>query len=260
MAGADADITATASTHEMVRSLVGAGIGCSILNMLPSTAVTYGGDTVTAVPLKSGARPLTLALGHLSGKPRRLVEAFMDAIQSYFANAAAREHYRTGHIRRRGDPGLSRRSGIGSAVASGAPPRPCPFAPGPATLSAPQRDPECAHVQNRSQTRRTRPHPARPDPGARGHGPAVLLGAGTGQPGLCLRSCRAQSGRFGRRSLRQGRCGDNGRTGLRGRTAHGPRHSRRPSSARSAISTGSPPGFGCSAWSTPHPASTASRW
>ena len=102
---ADANITATASTHEMVRSLVGAGIGCSILNMLPSTAITYAGDAVTAVPLKSGARPLTLALGHLSGKPRRLVEAFMDVIQSYFANAAAGELIVPDISGRRGDPG-----------------------------------------------------------------------------------------------------------------------------------------------------------
>lgn len=87
----DANVTATASTHEMVRSLVGARIGCSILNMLPSTAITYAGDAVTAVPLQSGARPLKLVLGHLGGKPRRLVEAFMDAIQTYFAHASARD-------------------------------------------------------------------------------------------------------------------------------------------------------------------------
>jgi len=88
-ADADANIVATASTHEMVRSLVGARIGCSILNMLPSTVITYAGDAVTAVPLQSGARPLKVALGHLGGKPRRLVQAFMDATQNYFALAAA---------------------------------------------------------------------------------------------------------------------------------------------------------------------------
>ncbi len=85
----DANVVATVSTHEMVRSLVGAGVGCSILNMLPLTAITYAGDNVTAVPLQSGVRPLELVLGHLHGKPRRLVQAFMDATQNYFALASA---------------------------------------------------------------------------------------------------------------------------------------------------------------------------
>ncbi len=88
-AGHPANIVATASTHEMVRSLVGAGIGCSILNMRPATAVTYAGDEVLAVPFRGDARALKLALGHMGGKPRRLVQAFMDATRDYFTGAAA---------------------------------------------------------------------------------------------------------------------------------------------------------------------------
>ncbi len=90
-AEADANVVATASTHEMVRSLVGAGVGCSILNMLPVSAATYAGDTVAAIPLQSDARPLKLVLGHLGGKPRRLVQAFVEATQNYFALASASE-------------------------------------------------------------------------------------------------------------------------------------------------------------------------
>jgi DNA-binding transcriptional LysR family regulator len=88
-AGQPGNIAATASTHEMVRSLVGAGVGCSILNMRPATAVTYAGDEVFAVPLRSDTRALKLVLGHVGGKPRRLVQAFMDAATDHFALPAA---------------------------------------------------------------------------------------------------------------------------------------------------------------------------
>lgn len=88
--GADANIVATATTHEMVRAMVGAGVGCSLLNMLPCSPVTYAGDEVAAVPLSSQAAPLKLVLGHLGGKPRRLIQAFIDASRSYFASEAAR--------------------------------------------------------------------------------------------------------------------------------------------------------------------------
>ncbi|NNF77256.1 MAG: LysR family transcriptional regulator [Rhizobiales bacterium] len=87
--GADDNVVATASTHEMVRSLVGAGVGCSILNMAPANPVTYAGEKVVAVPVRSDAASLKLVLGHLGGKPRRLIQAFIDASQSYFASSAA---------------------------------------------------------------------------------------------------------------------------------------------------------------------------
>ncbi len=90
-AGAGAHVVTTASTHEMVRSMVGAGVGCSILNMLPSSSVTYAGDEVVAVPIRSEAPPLKLVLGHLGGKPRRVIQAFIDAAQSYFESSAARD-------------------------------------------------------------------------------------------------------------------------------------------------------------------------
>ncbi len=89
-AGAEANIVATATTHEMVRSLVGAGVGCSLLNMLPFSMVTYAGDEVAAVPIRTQAAPLKLVLGHLGGKPRRLIQAFIEASHSYFASEAAR--------------------------------------------------------------------------------------------------------------------------------------------------------------------------
>jgi DNA-binding transcriptional LysR family regulator len=90
-AGQPGNIVTTASTHEMVRSLVGAGVGCSILNMRPATAITYAGDEVLAIPFRSDVQPLKLVLGHVGGKPRRLVQAFMDAAKDHFALSAANE-------------------------------------------------------------------------------------------------------------------------------------------------------------------------
>ena len=87
--GGAANIVATASTHEMVRSMVGAGVGCSLLNMLPQAPVTYAGDVVAAVPIRSSVKPLRLVLGHLGGKPRRLLQAFMEEARVYFESAAA---------------------------------------------------------------------------------------------------------------------------------------------------------------------------
>jgi DNA-binding transcriptional LysR family regulator len=83
-------IVATASTTEMVRSLVGAGIGCAILNMRPSIETTYAGDGVVAVPISSKEKSLNLVLGHLGGKRRRLIQAFTDACCDYFSQPAAK--------------------------------------------------------------------------------------------------------------------------------------------------------------------------
>jgi len=84
-----ANIVATVSSHEMVRSLVGAGVGCSILNMRPATATTYAGDEVFAIPFRPETRSLKLVLGHAGGKPRRLVQAFIDATRQHFSKISA---------------------------------------------------------------------------------------------------------------------------------------------------------------------------
>ena len=81
---------ATASATEMVRSLVGAGVGCSILNMLPATSVSYAGERLCALPFADEAPSLRLVLGHLGGKQRRLLTVFVKACQAYFATDLAR--------------------------------------------------------------------------------------------------------------------------------------------------------------------------
>lgn len=81
----DCPVVATASTTEMVRSLVGSGIGCSILNMKPTIETSYAGDPLSAIPIRDVERPLRLVLGTLGGNPRRLVHAFSQACRAHFA-------------------------------------------------------------------------------------------------------------------------------------------------------------------------------
>jgi DNA-binding transcriptional LysR family regulator len=82
-------IVATASTTEMVRSLVGAGVGLAVLNMRPRTAVSYGGDELTTVPLSPAAPGLILMAGYVDGRPRRVVTAFLDALRDWFSGPNA---------------------------------------------------------------------------------------------------------------------------------------------------------------------------
>lgn len=89
-AGIVPQIVATASSVEMVRSLVGAGVGLAVLNMRPRTSVSYGGDPLVAVPLAAGT-PLHLVSGRAEGAPRRLVQAFQDRLHGWFGLAEAQD-------------------------------------------------------------------------------------------------------------------------------------------------------------------------
>jgi len=82
-------IAATGATHEMVRSLVGAGVGRAILNMAPHADRTYAGDQVVAMPLGIDAPPLTLSLGLIGGRRRRVVDTFAKACEDFFVTPAA---------------------------------------------------------------------------------------------------------------------------------------------------------------------------
>ena len=90
-AGLEPQIAASATTTEMVRSLVGAGVGYAILNMRPLTDVSYAGGRLVALPLSPAVTPLRLVLGHVAGNPRRLVRAFVEQCLEYFASEAGRQ-------------------------------------------------------------------------------------------------------------------------------------------------------------------------
>lgn len=87
-AGVMPRITATCTSVEMVRSLVGAGAGVAVLNMRPRTEQSYGGDVVQALPLADG-EPLHLVTGRAAGKPRRLVQVFQDQLHDWFSGSEA---------------------------------------------------------------------------------------------------------------------------------------------------------------------------
>ena len=83
------NIVATATSLEMVRSLVGQGVGCSILHMAVANGLTYAGDTVVTVPLDPAVEPFKIVLGYLEGNPRRLVQVFIEELRNYFEDEGA---------------------------------------------------------------------------------------------------------------------------------------------------------------------------
>ncbi len=85
----DPRIVATASSAEMVRNLVGAGVGCSILNMRPLINQTHSGESLVEIPIRPPIESLRLVLGYLDGNPRRLVSAVTQAFLDYFNAPAA---------------------------------------------------------------------------------------------------------------------------------------------------------------------------
>ena len=83
------DIVARASSTEMVRSLVGAGVGVAVLNMQPLTRQSYGGDGLCAVPLEPGLPPIELVAGQALGAPRRLIEVFLRHLTEWMRGPGA---------------------------------------------------------------------------------------------------------------------------------------------------------------------------
>lgn len=90
-AGIKPRIAGTATSIEMVRSLVGAGLGCSILHMRPASDLTYAGDYIKAIPLYPSCDTLKIVLGHRQRQPGRLVKVFMQALQDYFYSEACQK-------------------------------------------------------------------------------------------------------------------------------------------------------------------------
>ncbi len=84
------DIVARVDSTEMVRSLVGAGVGIAVLSMRPLTDISYGGDRLSALPLPAGLPHLQLLEGHIKGRPRRPVAAFIAALDAFLGTPAAK--------------------------------------------------------------------------------------------------------------------------------------------------------------------------
>ena len=82
-------IAAYATSTEMVRSLVSAGLGCAVLNMQPLTTTSYCGAELVSLPISDPVPPLTLSIGYDKTRPRRLVQHFVDACRAHFAQPGA---------------------------------------------------------------------------------------------------------------------------------------------------------------------------
>jgi DNA-binding transcriptional LysR family regulator len=82
--GEDLRIVATVNSTEMVRSLVAAGIGVSLLNMRPREVPPYAGHAVQCLPVSGSSSGVTLSLGFAPGPKRRLVQTFVDKCAAYF--------------------------------------------------------------------------------------------------------------------------------------------------------------------------------
>lgn len=80
----DITIAAYANSTEMVRSLVGAGHGCAVLNMRPLIQHTYCRADVACLPITDQLPPLTLSVGYDKTRPRRLVQHFVQACRAHF--------------------------------------------------------------------------------------------------------------------------------------------------------------------------------
>lgn len=84
-------IVARSDSTEMVRSLVGSGVGVAVLNMRPRIMTSYGGKDLQAIPLEAGAAKLELMTGCVSGQPRRLISHVLSSLQAWSNTESARD-------------------------------------------------------------------------------------------------------------------------------------------------------------------------
>jgi DNA-binding transcriptional LysR family regulator len=89
--GEEFRIIATANSTEMVRSLVAAGIGISLLNMRPREVPPYANREIRCLPVSGTSSGVTLSLGFAPGPKRRLVQMFVDKCTAYFAGPQGAE-------------------------------------------------------------------------------------------------------------------------------------------------------------------------
>lgn len=83
---------AYANSTEMVRSMVGAGHGVAVLNMVPATDISYAGDPLAARPIADDLPPLPLSIGYAKSNPRRIVLELAKHCQTYFQQGDSPRH------------------------------------------------------------------------------------------------------------------------------------------------------------------------
>jgi Transcriptional regulator len=84
-AGVEPNIRFRAASYEAVRSLVGRGLGYSLLNQVPATDRTYGGGRVMTVPLDPGATELSIVIASRGAtRPTARSAALARSIRSHY--------------------------------------------------------------------------------------------------------------------------------------------------------------------------------
>jgi len=81
--GITPNIVAYADSTEMVRGLVGAGVGIAVLSMRPLIDRSNGDDSLCAVPPSCELPQINLVLARAEGRPRRLVTEFIDRLNGW---------------------------------------------------------------------------------------------------------------------------------------------------------------------------------
>ncbi|MBL4749018.1 MAG: flavin reductase [Amylibacter sp.] len=85
-AGVDAQVAFTSTSLEMVRGLVGQGLGFSLLARKPATDISYDGNAVVMRPLITDTAPLKLVMATRKGvKLSQAAQEFIRQCKDYFA-------------------------------------------------------------------------------------------------------------------------------------------------------------------------------
>lgn len=88
-AGLEPNVTFSSASLEMVRGLVGRGLGYSLLVTRPFGDYTYDGCRIEARPLAHAAATSTICLAYLAqSRPTRLMDAFTEYCEQWFSQAA----------------------------------------------------------------------------------------------------------------------------------------------------------------------------
>ena len=90
-AGLEPTIRFHSPSFETVRSMVGNGVGYSILVTRPASDVTYDGRKVVALPIADKVEPGRIVLAHArQARPTRLAQTFREHCKDYFARLSKR--------------------------------------------------------------------------------------------------------------------------------------------------------------------------
>ncbi|MCC3306276.1 LysR family transcriptional regulator [Sneathiella sp. HT1-7] len=91
-AGFEPKFVYKSGNYEMVRSMVGAGLGIALLQSRPSTEDTHCGAKILCKPIKENLRKSRLVVAYTEqGINRRIVKAFVEQCEAYFTTKESRE-------------------------------------------------------------------------------------------------------------------------------------------------------------------------